>query len=65
MPTLVLRHWEGVALLAVERHRGGERRYGAAYMRRVAMILMGMEARLGLRELSQMLASLARCHIRT
>ncbi|WP_283136027.1 MerR family transcriptional regulator [Rhizohabitans arisaemae] len=57
LPTHVLRHWESVGLLVPARDGGGQRRYGAADMRRVAMILMGKEAGLGLRMLSQVLTS--------
>jgi DNA-binding transcriptional MerR regulator len=57
LPTHVLRHWESVGLLSPPRQRGGHRQYGAADMRRVAMILMGKEAGLGLRALAQLLSS--------
>ncbi|WP_371781880.1 helix-turn-helix domain-containing protein [Streptosporangium subroseum] len=53
----VLRHWESVGLLAPARHTGGHRRYGSADLERVAMILMGKEAGLGLRELCELLSS--------
>ncbi|MEO3781789.1 MerR family transcriptional regulator [Actinocorallia sp. B10E7] len=57
LPTHVLRHWESIGLLAPERHDGGHRRYGPEDLGRVAMILMGKEAGLGLRALSQVLST--------
>ncbi len=56
LPTHVLRHWESAGLLAPARHESGHRRYGPADLRRVAMILMGKEAGLGLRALREVLA---------
>ncbi|MFG1679196.1 MerR family transcriptional regulator [Nonomuraea sp. NPDC049269] len=56
LPTHVLRHWESAGLLAPARHENGHRRYGPADLRRVAMILMGKEAGLGLRALREVLA---------
>jgi MerR family transcriptional regulator, copper efflux regulator len=57
LPTHVLRHWESMGLLAPVRDGGGQRRYSRADLARVAMILMGKEAGLGLRELSVLLAA--------
>jgi MerR family transcriptional regulator, copper efflux regulator len=57
LPTHVLRHWESVGLLAPVRDGGGQRRYCHADLARVAMILMGKEAGLGLRELSVLLSA--------
>ncbi|MCG5219855.1 MerR family transcriptional regulator [Streptosporangium sp. KLBMP 9127] len=57
LATHVLRYWESVGLLTPGRHEGGHRRYGSADLRRVAMILMGKEAGLGLRELREVLSS--------
>jgi MerR family copper efflux transcriptional regulator len=57
LPTHVLRHWESAGLLAPVRHRNGHRQYGPADMRRVAMILMGKEAGLGLHTLAHVLSS--------
>lgn len=56
LPAHVLRHWESAGLLAPARH-GGQRRYGPADVRRVAMILMGKEAGLSLRALATVLSS--------
>jgi DNA-binding transcriptional MerR regulator len=53
----VLRYWESAGLLAPARHESGHRRYGSADLRRVAMILIGKEAGLGLRELRELLSS--------
>jgi DNA-binding transcriptional MerR regulator len=55
LATHVLRHWESMGLLAPGRAAGGQRRYGHADLARVAMILMGKEAGLGLRELREVL----------
>ncbi|CAM5266993.1 helix-turn-helix domain-containing protein [Streptomyces aurantiogriseus] len=44
----VLRHWESVGLLAPERDAAGRRRYGAADVVRVAVVLRGKEAGLSL-----------------
>jgi MerR family transcriptional regulator, copper efflux regulator len=57
LPTHVLRHWESMGLLAPVRDGGGQRRYSRADLARVAMILMGKEAGLGLRELSVLLSA--------
>lgn len=53
----VLRHWESMGLLTPSRVPGGQRRYGDADLARVAMILMGKEAGLGLRELRNLLST--------
>jgi DNA-binding transcriptional MerR regulator len=53
----VLRHWESMGLLTPGRVPGGQRRYGDADLARVAMILMGKEAGLGLRELRNLLST--------
>lgn len=57
LPTHVLRHWESIGLLAPARDSGGQRRYGDPDLARVAMILMGKEAGLGLRELGEVLST--------
>jgi MerR family transcriptional regulator, copper efflux regulator len=57
LATHVLRHWESMGLLAPARVAGGQRRYGHADLARVAMILMGREAGLGLRELAEVLST--------
>ncbi|HET6344053.1 MAG TPA: MerR family transcriptional regulator [Myxococcota bacterium] len=57
LATHVLRHWEAMGLLAPARVAGGQRRYTQADLERVAIILMGKEAGLGLRELRELLAS--------
>ncbi|MFI6513054.1 MerR family transcriptional regulator [Streptosporangium sp. NPDC050855] len=57
LPTHVLRHWESAGLLTPVRQPSGHRRYGSADLRRVATILMGKEAGLGLRDLSRILSS--------
>jgi MerR family copper efflux transcriptional regulator len=54
--THVLRHWEASGLLAPNRHGNGHRRYGPADLARVAMILMGKEAGLGLGTLRVLMA---------
>ncbi|MEU8279423.1 MerR family transcriptional regulator [Microbispora bryophytorum] len=55
--THVLRHWESVGLIEPARRAGGQRRYGQDALVRVALILMGKEAGLGLRELSAVLSA--------
>ncbi|WP_232667961.1 MerR family transcriptional regulator [Pseudonocardia sp. TRM90224] len=57
LATHVLRHWESIGLLAPARDAGGQRRYGQADLARVAMILMGKEANLGLRDLHEILST--------
>ena len=57
LATHVLRHWESMGLLAPSRAAGGQRRYGHADLARVAMILMGKEAGLGLREMRELLST--------
>ena len=57
LATHVLRHWESVGLLAPARAAGGQRRYGEDDLFRVALILMGKEAGVGLRELGEFLSS--------
>ena len=57
LATHVLRHWESMGLLDPGRAAGGQRRYGHADLMRVAMVLMGKEAGISLRELAAMLAS--------
>lgn len=57
LATHVLRHWESMGLLAPGRAAGGQRRYGKADLMRVAVVLMGKEAGIGLRELSVVLAT--------
>lgn len=57
LPAHVLRHWESMGLLAPLRDGGGQRRYSRTDLARVAMILMGKEAGLGLRELSVLLSA--------
>ncbi|GAB2914833.1 MerR family transcriptional regulator [Streptomyces mayteni] len=57
LATHVLRHWESVGLLTPDRAPGGQRRYGDDELRRVAMILIGKEAGLGLGDLRELLAA--------
>jgi DNA-binding transcriptional MerR regulator len=57
LATHVLRHWESMGLLAPGRVASGQRRYGRSDLARVAMILMGKEAGLGLRELRKLLST--------
>lgn len=57
LPTHVLRYWENTGLLAPSRQGSGHRRDEPADLQRVAMILMGKEAGLGLRALRQLLDS--------
>lgn len=57
LATHVLRHWESMGLLAPGRAAGGQRRYGHADMMRVAMVLMGKDAGISLRELSVVLTT--------
>jgi MerR family transcriptional regulator, copper efflux regulator len=57
LATHVLRHWETMGLLAPERVAGGQRRYSESDLPRVAMILMGKDAGLGLRELRDLLST--------
>jgi MerR family transcriptional regulator, copper efflux regulator len=57
LATHVLRHWEGMGLLAPARDAAGQRRYGEADLSRVALILMSKEAGLGLRELREFLST--------
>jgi MerR family copper efflux transcriptional regulator len=57
LATHVLRHWETMGLLAPERAVGGQRRYSDSDLPRVAMILMGKDAGLGLRELRDLLSA--------
>jgi MerR family transcriptional regulator, copper efflux regulator len=53
----VLRHWESMGLLAPGRAAGGQRRYGEPDLMRIAMILMGREAGIGLRELAELVTA--------
>ncbi len=53
----VLRHWERLGLLTPGRDAGGQRRYDQADIERVAMILVGKEAGLGLRHLRELLST--------
>ncbi|MEV6348178.1 MerR family transcriptional regulator [Actinoplanes sp. NPDC051851] len=57
LPTHVLRHWESVGLLSPARDAGGQRRYGEADLRRIALILLGKEAGFGLRDILLILQS--------
>jgi len=57
LATHVLRHWESMGLLTPARDAGGQRRYAHADLSRVAVILMGKEAGLGLRELRELLST--------
>jgi DNA-binding transcriptional MerR regulator len=57
LATHVLRHWESVGLLTPDRDAGGQRRYAAADLARVAMILMGKEVGLGLRDLRTLITA--------
>ncbi|TQS20307.1 MerR family transcriptional regulator [Microbispora hainanensis] len=57
LATHVLRHWESTGLIEPARRAGGQRRYGQDALVRVAVILMGKEAGLGLRELSAVLSA--------
>jgi DNA-binding transcriptional MerR regulator len=51
----VLRHWESVGLLVPQRDRAGRRRYTDADLTRVALILLGRRAGIGLRDLRALL----------
>jgi len=57
LATHVLRHWESMGLLAPGRAAGRQRRYGHTDLARVAMILMGKEAGLSLREMRELLST--------
>jgi MerR family copper efflux transcriptional regulator len=57
LATHVLRHWESLGLLAPGRAAGGQRRYGQADLMRVAMVLMGKEAGISLRELGMLVTA--------
>ncbi|MFE0102415.1 MerR family transcriptional regulator [Streptomyces sp. NPDC059009] len=57
LATHVLRHWEAMGLLTPGRDAAGRRRYGAAHLTRVAVILRGKEAGLGLPALRELLAT--------
>ncbi|MEU7695942.1 MerR family transcriptional regulator [Microbispora hainanensis] len=57
LATHVLRHWESMGLIEPARRAGGRRRYGQDALVRVALILMGKEAGLGLRDLSAVLSA--------
>lgn len=57
LATHVLRHWESMGLLTPARDAGGQRRYSRTDLMRVAMILMGKEAGLGLREMGEVLST--------
>ncbi|WP_182898159.1 MerR family transcriptional regulator [Microbispora sp. H10830] len=57
LATHVLRYWESMGLIGPARRAGGQRRYGQDALVRVALILMGKEAGLGLRELSAVLSA--------
>jgi MerR family transcriptional regulator, copper efflux regulator len=57
LATHVLRHWESMGLLTPTRDAGGQRRYAHPDLSRVAVILMGKEAGLGLRELRELLST--------
>lgn len=56
LATHVLRHWESEGLLAPGRADGGQRRYGAADVERIAMILIAKEAGFGLAEIRELLS---------
>lgn len=53
----VLRHWESAGLLSPSRDPNGQRQYSESDLPRVAMILMGKEAGLGLRALREVLST--------
>jgi DNA-binding transcriptional MerR regulator len=57
LATHVLRHWESMGLLAPARSAGGQRRYGEDDLFRIAVILMGKEAGVSLRDVREFLAS--------
>lgn len=57
LATHVLRHWESMGLLEPGRDGIGQRRYGEADAARIAMILMGKEAGLSLRDLRILFAT--------
>ncbi|MER5911887.1 MerR family transcriptional regulator [Streptomyces sp. NPDC001982] len=48
LATHILRHWEGMGLLAPDRDRAGRRRYTVDHLTRVAVILRAKEAGLSL-----------------
>lgn len=52
----VLRHWEAMGLLSPGRDSAGRRRYDGTHLARVAVILRGKEAGLGLAEIRDLLA---------
>jgi MerR family transcriptional regulator, copper efflux regulator len=57
LATHVLRYWESMGLLTPARDTGGQRRYLHADLSRVAVILIGKETGLGLRELRELLST--------
>jgi MerR family copper efflux transcriptional regulator len=57
LATHVLRHWESVGLLNPRRAAGDRRRYTTADLTRVAVILIGKDAGLGLAQLRELLAT--------
>lgn len=57
LATHVLRHWESMGLLAPARAAGGQRRYGEDDLYRIALILMGKEAGVSLRDVREFLVS--------
>ncbi|MDF2708129.1 MerR family transcriptional regulator [Nonomuraea muscovyensis] len=57
LATHVLRYWESRGLIEPARRAGGQRRYGRDALVRVALILMGKEAGLGLRSLGALLST--------
>lgn len=57
LATHVLRHWESEGLLAPDRDAAGRRRYRAADLDAVAMIVLGKEAGLSLDDIALMFAA--------
>ena len=57
LATHVLRHWEAVGLLGPVARANGRRRYGREHVYRVALVLRGKEAGLGLGQLREFLCA--------
>ncbi|RMI37884.1 MerR family transcriptional regulator [Actinomadura harenae] len=57
LPAHVLRYWESMGLLEPARDGSGRRTYDASDLARVALILMGKEAGLTLREMRTLMST--------
>jgi DNA-binding transcriptional MerR regulator len=55
LETHVLRHWEGVGLLAPSRDGAGRRRYGQADLVRIAVVVRGKAAGMSLEQVAVLL----------